>query len=186
MVDQICRPGAAPIKDGLLERIEDKIGAQRRGDPPPDNAAGEDIDHEGDIDKAAPCRHVREVGDPQLIRPRRVKATIDEIGRAVGCRVRMRGNDPCPSAADAFQPHVPHQALDGATRHPVAFAAQLLPHLPRSIDVVVVVPYALNRRAPLGIPLRPRRSRRRICPLCLPQEIGGRSDGQDRTDRLDP
>ena len=66
-----------------------------------------------------------------------------------------------------------------------ALAAQLLPHFPRAVDLVVLIPDALNRRPQLGIAPRPRRPLRRILLLRLPQEIRGRSDRQDRADRLD-
>ena len=84
---EVLDAGAASVVDRLLERIEHEVGRQRRGDPPPDDAPREDVDHEGHIDEAAPGRHVGEVGDPELIRPRRGELAIDQIGRPVGRRV---------------------------------------------------------------------------------------------------
>ena len=66
-----------------------------------------------------------------------------------------------------------------------AFATQLPPDFPRAVDLLVLVPDPLNRRAQLVVAPRPRRPRRRILLLRLAQEIGGRSDRQDRADRLD-
>ena len=48
---------------------------------PPDDPPREDVDDECDVDEATPRGHVREVRDPELIRPRRRKLTIDQIRR---------------------------------------------------------------------------------------------------------
>jgi hypothetical protein len=68
----------------LLQRIEYEVGAQRRGDTPADDAAREDVDHEGDVDEAGPRGDVRQVADPELIRSRRDEVAIDPRG--------LRGN----------------------------------------------------------------------------------------------
>ena len=73
--------------------------------------------------------------------------------------------------------------MQRATRVPSR--RKLLPHFPRAVHLVVLIPDALDRRPQLGIALRPRRSCRRLLLLGLPQEVRGRSDGQDRADRLD-
>jgi hypothetical protein len=62
-----------------------------------------------------------------------------------------------------------HQALDRAPGDADTFAAQLPPHLARTVDLVVLVPHALNRCAPLVVPARPRRPHRRIFLLRLAQ-----------------
>jgi hypothetical protein len=131
--------------DGLFERIQHEVGAQRGRHPPAHNAAGEDVDDEGDIDEAALGRDIREVGHPELIRPRRREASIDEIGRSVGCGRRVRRRDPRPPAHGAFQAHVPHQPLDRASGDSAAFASQLPPHLPRPVDLLVLIPNPLDR-----------------------------------------
>jgi hypothetical protein len=120
---QLVDAGTPAVVDGLFERIEDEVRAERRRDTPADDAPREDVDHERHVDEAAPRGHVGKVGDPELIRPRRGEPTIDEIGRAVARGVRLRGHDPRPSTGDARQPHLPHRALDGAPRDSVAVAA---------------------------------------------------------------
>src|SRR5262249_58143976 len=75
--------------------------------------------------------------------------------------------------------------VDGAPRDADAFAPQLPPHLPRPVDLLVLVPHAPNLLPELLVAPGPGRSLLRILLLRLPQEVRRRSDGQDRTDRLD-
>jgi hypothetical protein len=70
MVDQ-RRGGRSAIIERLLKCIEHEVGLQRRRDSPADNPAREDVDDERRVNKATPRRDVREVGDPELIRPGR-------------------------------------------------------------------------------------------------------------------
>ena len=57
----------APLVEGLLQGIERQVAAERRRHLPADNAPREHIDDERHVDKAAPGRDVREVGDPELV-----------------------------------------------------------------------------------------------------------------------
>ena len=54
----------------LFESIEHKASLGRSRHPPADDAAGEGIDDEGDVDKPLPGRDIGEVRHPQRIRPR--------------------------------------------------------------------------------------------------------------------
>src|SRR5687767_5798253 len=65
--------------DGLLQRVEHEVGAQRTGHPPAHDAPREDVDDERHIDESAPRRDVREVRDPELIRARGHELSIHEI-----------------------------------------------------------------------------------------------------------
>jgi hypothetical protein len=58
----------ATLVQGLLQGIEHEGGAGGSRDPPADDAAGEDIDHEGHIDEAGPGRDVGKIRDPQGVR----------------------------------------------------------------------------------------------------------------------
>ena len=82
---------AAPVVNRLLERVEHEVGRQRRRDAPADDAAGEDVNHERDVDEAPPRCDVREIRHPELVRPRRGEIPIDEIERPLrlgpGCVV---------------------------------------------------------------------------------------------------
>ena len=61
----------------------------RPADPPADNAAGEHIDHEGDVDKACPGRYVGEVADPEPVRRRSLEVAVHMVERARRCLVAV-------------------------------------------------------------------------------------------------
>jgi hypothetical protein len=174
VMDQVGDLRTTALVDRLLERVEDEIGPQRRRHAPADNAAGEDVDDEGDVDEAAPRRHVGEVGHPQLVGPGRRKLAIDEIRRPLRGRVASGGHDPRPPAHGALQAHPPHHTLDRATGGANALAPQLFPHLLRAIDLLVSIPHALNVGAQPVVALRARRSGRWILLLPLvPKVVDG-------------
>src|SRR4030095_9793682 len=175
----------ATVVDRLLEGIQHKVGRQRRGDAPPDDAPREHVDPDRHVNKTAPRGHVGKIRDPELIRWRRGEVAIDEIGGPGGGRLRLGRNLPGAFAAHPAEPHLAHEALDRAARHAGALAAKLFPHFARPVHLVVLIPDTLDRPAQLGIALRSRRSLRRLLLLRLPQEVRRRSDGQDRADRLD-
>jgi hypothetical protein len=51
--------GEPPLEEARHPQVEDKVGRQGRGDAPPDDAPGEDVNDEGDVDEAARRRYVR-------------------------------------------------------------------------------------------------------------------------------
>ena len=126
VMDQAVGRVVAAVVDRLVEGIEDEICPQRAGHPPPDDAARKDVDDERDVDKAAPRRDVREVGDPELIRPRRREVPIDEIDAADRPPSRTASSSIHARPRDrAGEPHRPHQPTDAAARR----AQMLAPHL---------------------------------------------------------
>lgn len=48
----------------LLQGIQHKSGLGRSGNAPADNAAGKDVDDEGNIDKSLPGGDIGEIGNP--------------------------------------------------------------------------------------------------------------------------
>ena len=70
-MDQLVSFGLARVQR-LFQRIEHKVGPHRAANPPADNAPGEDVNDESDVDKALPGRDVREIADLQLVRPLRL------------------------------------------------------------------------------------------------------------------
>jgi len=116
-----------PRADRLLKRVEREIRTQRRVDAPAHDASRKDVDHERDVDEAAPGCDVREIGDPQLIRARRREGPVHEIGRPLRGLVPPRGDREGAAARGAAQAHLAHQALDGAPRHDDPVAAELPP-----------------------------------------------------------
>ena len=138
---------AAPVVNGLLERIEDEVGRQGRRDAPADDPTGEDVDDQRDIDEATPGGDIREVRHPELIRSRRGEVPIDQIERPIrlGSGVGRRG--PGAPADGAGQAHLPHQPPDTTARRAQALAAHLLTHFARAIDAVVFFVDPTNDRA---------------------------------------
>jgi hypothetical protein len=59
--------------DGLLERVEHEPGTGRLARPPADNAPGDHVDDERDVDHARPGRHVGEVAHPLTVRRRSIR-----------------------------------------------------------------------------------------------------------------
>src|SRR6185437_6517371 len=51
----------------LLQSVEHQVRLHRSTHTPADNAAGEHVDHEGDVHESRPGGHVGEIGDPQLV-----------------------------------------------------------------------------------------------------------------------
>ena len=66
----------------LLQGIEYEAGVRAFADAPTDNAAGVDVNDEGDIDEASPSRHISEVRHPKQVRRRRLEHAIDKVKRA--------------------------------------------------------------------------------------------------------
>jgi len=101
MMHQPLRLRDRAIVEGLLQRVECQIAAQRARCPPADDPAGEHVDYEGDVHEAPPGRDVRQVRHPQLIRPGRREAPGDQIRRADdrGLRDRRRLELPAPHHA---------------------------------------------------------------------------------------
>ena len=122
----------------------------------------------------------------RLIGPRGGELAIDEIGGPRRGRIRLRRGRPGATPHGTAQPHLTHQALDGAPRDPDAFAPQLPPHHPRSVDLRVLVPHAPNLSTELLVAPRPARSFRGILLPPLVEEICRWGDRQHRTNRLDP
>ena len=100
--DCLRRPGQSHLKfapvqtavmQGLLQCIEHEARVCRPRGTPADDAAGVDVDDEGDIDEARPARHIGEVGDPQRIWPRRIELTLDVVQRRRRGLVADRGAD---------------------------------------------------------------------------------------------
>ena len=110
VMDDALRPGSRPQR--LRQRVQDQFGVHRARHAPADDAAGEDIDHEGRVDEAGPGRRIGEVGHPQLIRPAGLELPVDAIQRP-GPRCRRRswsgtcGRGPpraAPAPASAARP----------------------------------------------------------------------------------
>lgn len=83
----------------LFKCIQNEVRGHRRTDPPTDDAPGEHVHHEGDVQPALPRRDVGEVRYPQLIRAVRRELPIHPVQRT------RRGSigDCCPDSLSAHQ-----------------------------------------------------------------------------------
>ena len=123
----------------LLQRIQHEAGMCRPADPPADDAAGEDVDHEGDVDEAGPGRDVGEVRDPQLVR-RAAPGTAGSPGRAgtgaalslTVVRTGLPRTTPCRPSSRISRSTVQRATVE-------AFAPQLPPDLAHAVDLEVLV-----------------------------------------------
>ena len=64
MMDQAIPPDRLTFVQGLLERVQDKVGSCRRRYLPAHDAPGEHVDDERDVDEALPGSDISEVRDP--------------------------------------------------------------------------------------------------------------------------
>ena len=62
MMDEPAAMDGLPIMKRLVEGIEHKARMGGSARSPADDAAGEGIDHESDVNEALPGGHIREVG----------------------------------------------------------------------------------------------------------------------------
>ncbi len=132
--------------DGHLEGVEDEVGAEVIGDLPADDRPRVHVEDERHIQPARPRRHVRDVGDPQLVGSLRDEVAVDEVWGPVRAvvgdgRVALLASD---HATDA---HLGHQPLHGAPGDRVPLAAEFLVDPPGPVAGVVRDP----RRADLDL-----------------------------------
>ena len=66
---------------GHEERVQHEILSERGLGGPADNASGVQVHHDGQIEPAFPCAHIRDVRDPGGVRSWDGKAALQRIGR---------------------------------------------------------------------------------------------------------
>ncbi len=152
---------------------------------PADDARGESVDDEGDVDEAGPGRDVAEVADPQRVRPRRLELALHLVERTGRRAVADRRLQPL-APHRALQTHVAHQARHRAPRDVLALPLQLPPHCAHPVDLEVLVECALDPVAQNRIASNTGRRCVRIAPARDVFVVGRRSDRQSFADRLDP
>ncbi len=77
-------------KDRHVERGDHELLAHVIRHRPADDATAEDVEHDGKIEKAAPCRNVRDVSNPELIRRVGGETALYEIGRRSSITIANR------------------------------------------------------------------------------------------------
>jgi hypothetical protein len=169
----------------LLERVEHEACMGGAGDPPPDDAPGIGVDHEGDVDEARPGGDVGEIGDPPGVRLRGLELPVHQIERTRRRPVADRGSH-WLSSDGAFQPHLAHQSRHGAPRHLDPLPAELPPDLADTVDLEVLLPDPPDVLAKARVAPHPRRRRRGCGATGSVAVVRRRGDRQHPADRLDP
>lgn len=91
VMDQLVRLRWCPLADGLVQGIQHETGRHRGGDTPADDLAGEDVDHEGDIDHTLPARDIGEI----VVHWARTNGTTMNDPRAGSAYRQRRPGSPC-------------------------------------------------------------------------------------------
>lgn len=66
----------------LFKCIQNKVRGHRRADAPANNTAGGHVDHECHVQPALPCRDIRKIRHPELIRSVSLELPVDPVQRA--------------------------------------------------------------------------------------------------------
>jgi len=93
---------------------------------PADDLAAVGVDHETEEHHPLVAAQIREVREPQLVRPRRREVAVDEIRATNSRRVRFRRAPRLAAALRTNDAVRAHQPLHGAARHLLAGAQQRL------------------------------------------------------------
>jgi hypothetical protein len=101
------------LSDRHVEGIGYDAGVQRTRHRPANDAAAEDVEHDGEIEEAGPRWNVGDIGHPQAVGRLSDEVALDEIG----CRARIpiadRGRNEAPAmhAEESVLVHEPSDAL---------------------------------------------------------------------------
>lgn len=174
-----------PIMKSLLQGIEDKASMCRPARPPSNDAASEDVDDNGHVDKTLPCGDVGEVRNPQPVWCWGFELAVNPVKRARGRLVRERRADRL-SSDDPLQAHRPHKPGDTAAGDLKAFTLQLPPDLANAIDAEVLFEDTTYLDLQADIAAGADRQAIHVPTLGDVLVVGGRGDRQQSADRLDP
>lgn len=88
------------VPDRHLERAHDQLGAQVISHRPTDHPATEDVEDDGQIEKALPLgRDVRDVRNPEVVRRVDGECALDQIWGWLGLRIALRRLEGAPTMA---------------------------------------------------------------------------------------
>src|SRR2546427_11366080 len=130
--------GASPaLSKRHLERVENEIGAHVRRELPANDLAAESVDHKREEEEPFPAAQVRDVRDPQLVRPSSAEVALDEIWATSSLRTGTCRAPRLATPLRTLDPVALHQSLHSAARHLHAGTPERLPHPPVAVGVVV-------------------------------------------------
>lgn len=145
MMDQSLLVGHCAVVEGLLQRVQRQVRAQRTRRAPTDNPPRISVDDKGHVNKSAPGRHIGQIRHPQRVRSRDVEVAVHPIRRTRQLVDTARRLDLLPPN-HAVQAHGTHQPRDCTARNLDPLAVQLAPHLTHPIDLEVLSPYPHKSR----------------------------------------
>src|SRR5271169_3653935 len=132
MVDDFLRPTLA---NRHRHRVQHQLGAQVVCHRPADDLAAPGVEHDGQIEKSCCCRHIGDIGDPQLVWSGRAEVAVDQVGRGPGVLVSPGCDRATVAMAGAYQPGLAHQAGDPFSAVPLAAPTQISMDARRSIGL---------------------------------------------------
>src|SRR5437870_5426428 len=186
VMHQRLRLDDGAIVERLLQRIESQVAAQRGRRPPANDPTREHVDDERTVHEPAPRGDVRQIGDPQLVRPHGLELPRHQIRRSRRRGIRDRRHCELPPAHRACEAQAPHQARHRTAGDGLPFALELLPDFADAVDLAVLLPHATDVLAQSLVPPRPPWPAVGIAIPCFELVVQRRGDRQDRADRLDP
>jgi ABC-type Fe3+/spermidine/putrescine transport system ATPase subunit len=109
VADQPVEFDTASDPGGHVQGVDDQRGGNRARCLPPNDAAGEHVDHEGDVHDTGPRRAVGEVRHPLVVRPGGGEVTAQQVrcARRGGVRVGREAPLRAARAPDALGAHQP-------------------------------------------------------------------------------
>src|SRR6202140_4425365 len=122
MMDDVLR---ATLANRPLPPLQHGFGARVVFPPPAHVLAAPGVEHDGEIEKPRHCRHISDVGDPQLVRSGSVEVAVDQVGRGPvilvppGC---CRATVPMTGAPQAC---LTHQTGDPLAAVPLSMPMQI-------------------------------------------------------------
>jgi hypothetical protein len=185
MMDKILADLALPGEDRHFQRVQGEIGSQVTGDLPADDRAGEQVGDERGIGETAGRAGIGDIGDPAAVRGGRGEVAAHQVSRLLPGRRGHRGPRLAAPAPGAFDAQLAHQPLHRAPGGGDALAAQLQPHLPRTIKTAPLITVVPHPHDLLFQPLIPDLAARRPLLPLLRRIISGDREFQDRAGRLD-
>ena len=113
-----------PARQGHVQRVEHQFGTKMIGHRPSHDAPAEHIEHDGQIQKPLPGRHVGDIGHPETIRHIGVKLALDAVRRGTTTPIHC-GGARAPASAHPGQARLTHQARHSLTAHSASPGRQL-------------------------------------------------------------
>jgi hypothetical protein len=109
--------------DGHGQGVDDELGVTAGAHGPPDDAAGAEVEHAGEVETSVVGVELGEVGHPPLVWELGTEVSLEQVrGR---CTRPILASSPAPSVRESRQTGSAHQPADAFVVHAVATTMQL-------------------------------------------------------------